>query len=93
MKTIMQLILAVSAFVAALCFDIPPSRAYYGDAPWCAVVNVGHGNVIWDCQYRTVEECVPNVLAGNRGTCSPSPWYTPKTVAPKKHRARHSQRS
>jgi hypothetical protein len=37
------------------------------------VINVGTGSVIWDCKYRSVEECVPNVLAGNRGFCNPSP--------------------
>jgi hypothetical protein len=93
MKTVVQSILAVAAFVAALGFDIPPSQAYYGNAPWCAVVSIGSGSVIWDCQYYTFEECVPNVLAGNRGTCNLSPWYTPKTIATKKHRARRAQRN
>ncbi len=45
-----------------------------GDATWCAVINLGMGDVHWDCQYRTVEECVPNVIAGNRGFCNLNPW-------------------
>ena len=95
MKTIIRLMLAVFVLAAALCFDIPPSQAYYGDGPWCAVVSVGTGDVIWDCHYRSIEECRPNVIAGNRGFCNMNPawpgWYAPKTVAPKKHRTRHVQ--
>jgi hypothetical protein len=64
--------LAGATLVAATCFEAPASYAF-GDAPWCAVSTLGSGAVSWDCQYRTVEECVPNVLAGNRGTCSINP--------------------
>jgi hypothetical protein len=92
MKTIMRLVLAVAAVAADLCFDVPASQAY-GDAPWCAVVSVGQGDVVWDCQYRSVEDCRPNVIAGNRGFCNMNPawqgWYAPKTVTPRKHRTRH----
>ena len=84
-----RLMLAVVALAAALCFDVKSSRAYYGNGPWCAVVDMGTGDVKWDCQYWTLEECVPNVLAGNRGTCNPSPWYEPKTIETQKHRKRH----
>ena len=50
------------------------------DAPWCAVINLGMGDARWDCRYRTVEECVPNVVAGDRGSCSPNP-HNPAAVA------------
>jgi hypothetical protein len=75
-----------------LVLRCPASQAY-GDAPWCAVVSVGQGDVVWDCQYRSVEDCRPNVIAGNRGFCNMNPawqrWYAPKTVTPRKHRTRH----
>jgi hypothetical protein len=91
MKTIIRLMLAFAALVAALCFNIPASRAF-GDAPWCAVINIGAGEVEWECQYRSVEECRPNVIAGNRGFCNHNPaWYAPKTVAHPMHRKRHVQ--
>jgi hypothetical protein len=86
-------LLVTAVIAAALCFYTPASRADYGDAPWCAVVSVGTGNVIWDCRFRTVEECVPNVLGGNRGFCNPNPWYAPGTVALKKRRTAHSHRN
>jgi hypothetical protein len=67
----------------------------YGDAPWCAVISLGTGDVEWDCEYRTVEECVPHVLAGNRGFCNvnpypPGPGYT--AAAPHDRHYRHHHR-
>lgn len=91
MKTIIpKLIFAGAAFAAAMCFDAPASFAY-GDAPWCAVLNMGTGDVVWDCEYRTVEECVPNVLGGNRGFCNLNPWPGPSVarVARYKHHKRY----
>jgi hypothetical protein len=65
--------IATASLSAGLLFGAPASHAS-GDAPWCAVINLGMGDVYWDCHYRTVEECVPNVIAGNRGCCNPNPW-------------------
>jgi hypothetical protein len=88
----MKLTVAAAAVAATMCFNVPASRAS-GDAPWCAVINLGDGDVHWDCQYRTVEECVPNVLAGNRGTCNQNPYWrgpsVPQTVGHHVHHKRH----
>src|SRR5580704_19016630 len=74
--TMMRIVLPVAAAAALICCDVSPSHAqYYGDAPWCAVVSIGTGGVHWDCYYNTVEACVPNVLAGNRGFCGMNPYY------------------
>jgi hypothetical protein len=93
--TIARLTLAGAAFVAATCLEAPASYAF-GDAPWCAVIELGSGEAYWDCQYRTVEQCVPNVIAGNRGFCSLNPDPGPSTVGgqPQPHyrRARHHKR-
>jgi hypothetical protein len=87
MKAFLRFSIMLTAAAAALCFHIPESRAF-GSAPWCAVVSVGTGAVIWDCQYRSIEECVPNVLAGNRGFCNVNPaWQGP--AEPRKPRRRH----
>jgi hypothetical protein len=43
-----------------------------GTAPWCAVISTGFQNTVWDCRYRSIEHCRPNVLAGNRGFCAPN---------------------
>ncbi len=90
MKPIMRLVLAVAASAAALYFNVPVSRAF-ANAPWCAVTDIGTGNMYWDCQYRSLEECRPNVLAGNRGWCNPNPYFFANPTEHKrsaKHRAR-----
>jgi hypothetical protein len=76
MKTIMRLAIIAAGF--ALGSILGPHAAHAsGDAPWCAITQVGDGDGQWDCQYETVEECVPHVQAGNRGQCSPNPYYSP----------------
>jgi Protein of unknown function (DUF3551) len=72
-KTVAKLTVGIAALAAATLFGTSPSRAY-GDAPWCAVINLGGGDVYWDCQYRTIAECVPNVTGGSRGFCNLNPW-------------------
>ncbi|MBO0717371.1 MAG: DUF3551 domain-containing protein [Rhizobiales bacterium] len=75
MKRVRFLLVAVSA---ALSFAVSPAdAAYIGNAPWCAVVNVGAGDVEWDCEYGSIEACRPNVIAGNRGFCQINPYYSP----------------
>ena len=52
-------------------------HAEAANAPWCAAINVGTGNVYWDCQYSSFDDCYRrgNILAGNRGFCNQSPYY------------------
>jgi Protein of unknown function (DUF3551) len=94
-KAMGRLTAAIAAVAAALCLQVTTSQAqYYGDAPWCAVLEVGTGAVSWHCYYRTVEECVPNVLAGNRGSCNLNPYFTasrgPATATrPARHKRQH----
>jgi hypothetical protein len=82
-----RIILATAVVTAAMSFDGSPARAY--EAPWCAVIDIGPGGVYWDCQYKSLEECAPNVLAGNRGFCNPNPAYNgPSPKTRRKHQAR-----
>ena len=76
MKTVIKLAIIAAGFALGSIFGPPAARAS-GDAPWCAIAEVGDGDGQWDCQYETVQECVPNVLAGNHGHCSPNPYYSP----------------
>ncbi len=91
-KTFAKLIIGITALAVTTWFGTSSSRAY-GDAPWCAVINIGTGTVYWDCQYRTFEACyhLGNILAGNRGFCNLNPWPGPSQVVPYKHRKRHTQ--
>jgi hypothetical protein len=89
-KIIVRLVCAATTLAAVFCFDVPASRAF-GDAPWCAVIGIGNGEVYWDCQYRTIEECVPNVIAGNRGFCNVNPYSAP-AASTAAARARHQKK-
>jgi hypothetical protein len=62
----------IAVAISLLAFGLQPTKAT--EAPWCAVKPAGMGDMQWDCQYRSVEECTPHVLAGDRGWCSPNPY-------------------
>jgi hypothetical protein len=79
----MRVCLVGALFVAAMALDTGQARAD-DRFPWCAVANIA-GNVQWDCHYRSVEACAPDVVAGNRGVCNPNPRYEPPMARPKAH--------
>jgi len=85
MRTAASLTIAVAALVAALIFRVTGSFASaYGSAPWCAVTNNGAGDMEWDCEFQTIEQCAPAVIAGNRGFCNlnpAGPQYVPAPLA------------
>lgn len=92
-NSIMRLTIATVAFALAVCFNIPASRASFGNAPWC-VMRFGD-EIYWDCQYRTSQECLASMASGNRGSCNVNPSTgpsTPTAVARPEHRRRHPQR-
>jgi hypothetical protein len=63
--------------VALASVSFSPRHAEAAAAPWCAVISLGTGDVHWDCQYHSFEDCYRrgNILAGNRGFCNASPYY------------------
>jgi hypothetical protein len=78
----MTRILLLIAATLLLFLQASPSRATYaGEAPWCAAVEIGGGDVEWDCHYASVAACAPNVIAGNRGFCVINPYYAPASYA------------
>jgi hypothetical protein len=81
---------AAAAVTAILLFGMARSdAAYVGNAPWCAVVNIGMGTMEWNCQFASVEACRPNVIAGNRGFCALNPYYVPPARQGAPHRSKH----
>ena len=68
--------ISAAALLAAVSAFLPQSAQAYATSPWCAVVNTGVGDMHWDCHYQTVEQCIPHVLAGNRGFCNENPNFT-----------------
>jgi hypothetical protein len=84
-----RIIFAAVSF-ASLALSPLPASAEYHEAAWCAVLGIGKG-VHWDCQYRSFEECRPNVLAGNRGWCNPNPYFVADAAATHHVRKRHAR--
>ena len=79
-----RVIFAAVVALAVALFALKPAKA--DEAPWCAVSKEGDH---WDCHYRSIEECRPNVVAGKRGWCSPNPYFvaTPtESRGSRKHR-------
>ncbi len=68
-----RIALVVAATATPMLVDAPASQAYY-EGPWCAVSNIGH-DVTWNCGMRSLEMCVQEVIAGNRGFCNPNPRW------------------
>ena len=86
-----RLILGTIAALAGVFAGLQPASA--SEAPWCAVISTGKESVYWDCQYNSFEDCYRrgNILAGNRGTCNPSPYYVPGSAEQKQTRKRRAR--
>ena len=81
MKTICARTVA-GLLAAVMGAGVPAAQAgSYGNAPWCAVQNLGAGDVTWDCEFRSAEDCIPHVIAGNRGFCNMNPSFVPPAAA------------
>ena len=84
----MQFVLMLVAVAAAVLLDVRASQAYQG--PWCAGTNRGGGSFVYNCSLRTFDQCVSEVIAGNRGFCSPNPYYRgPEGPPPRGKRKRY----
>ena len=59
-----SILLVGTALISA---SISPLNAEASEARWCAVISRSDGDVHWDCTYRSIEECRPNVIASNPG--------------------------
>jgi Protein of unknown function (DUF3551) len=87
----MRILLIAAVAVTALSLHARPGAAAEG--PWCAFLQVGTEAVYEDCQYRTFEECRPQILAGNRGFCNPNPrWTEPVPKSKSTRHRRHVER-
>ena len=65
----MRLMLTVAV---AMLLDLRVSQAT--QMPWCAGTSKGDF-FSYNCSLPTYEMCVQEVIAGNRGFCSPNPYY------------------
>ena len=81
--------LVAAAVLASINFS--PEHAEGAQAPWCALIDMGTGDWHWDCQYRSFGDCYGrgNILAGNRGFCTPSPYYVAGSAQQTRKRNAH----
>src|SRR5262245_42159453 len=88
--TMMRLSLAAAAALTGVFVGLQPVKA---QAPWCAVITIGEDSVVWDCQYRSFEDCYRrgNILAGNIGFCNPSPYYVAGSAEQRQTRNRRAR--
>jgi hypothetical protein len=70
----LRILLAAAALAAVATLGPSPAKAS-GDAPWCAVMNIGWQTFEHDCSFWRLKDCVPYVIAGNRGFCTPNPRF------------------
>jgi hypothetical protein len=83
----MRLMLIVVTVAVAMLLDLRVSQAT--QMPWCAGTNTGR-SFHYNCSLPTYEMCVQEVIAGNRGFCSPNPYYRgPEVVPPRAKRKRY----
>ena len=73
----MRLMLIVVTVAVAILLDLRVSQAT--QMPWCAVTSKSD---FYNCSLPTYEMCVREVIAGNRGFCSPNPYYRGPEAAP-----------
>ena len=80
----MRTILLASAIAAGTLIGAGPSRAWDGDAPWCAVVNMGAGWVTERCYYYDFESCRREITGMSSGFCNNNPRYVAQKPQPRK---------
>ena len=84
----MRLMLIIVTVAVAMLLDLRVSQA--AQMPWCAGTNKGGGVFSYNCSLPTYEMCVQEVIAGNRGFCSPNPYYRgPEFVPSRANRKRY----
>jgi hypothetical protein len=84
-------ILVAAAALTSVSFS--PGHAEGAEAPWCAVISLGTGDVHYDCQCNSFDDCYRrgSILAGNRGFCSPSPYYVAGSAEQRQTRNRRAR--
>jgi len=92
-EALMRVLLFATVVVTAILFDLRTGHAYYGNGPWCAVESVGFSTVIQDCSMRDFEQCRLLTIAGNRGFCTPNPYWTGPHEPVEPRRRTHKRRT
>ena len=62
-----------------------PAAAAYGEAPWCAIYDIGPGSSVERCEFRDFESCRQEITGGNRGFCNHNPRWIGQTGQATRH--------
>ena len=71
-------LLILFTLIGITLLGLNPAVAY-GDAPWCAIVDIGPGSSTERCEFRDFESCRQEITGGNRGFCNHNPRWTGRT--------------
>jgi hypothetical protein len=82
------LVSAIAAAVAAGALASAATTGYAAEQPWCVIYGGAQGDFT-NCQMRTFDECRQEMIAGNRGSCFPNPWYRPNGTSFSGHSGRN----
>jgi hypothetical protein len=86
----MRTILLISAIAAGTLLGPSESRAWDGDARWCAVVNMGAGWVTERCYFNDFESCRREITGMSSGFCNTNPRYVAQQPGPRKKSRKRS---
>jgi hypothetical protein len=70
-----RMILVAAAALASVSFS--PGHAEGAEAPWCAVISLGTGDVHYDCQYIPTSTVLRNLSVGQVPGRSSAPRHNP----------------
>ena len=80
-----RLLTAIAALAGVVGFGTVLGHAQaisgYNQGRYCATVFNGEGSVREICHFNDFAACQAEVIAGNRGTCGPNPYYSGNRVA------------
>jgi hypothetical protein len=91
-----KFLLATAALAGVVVLGIGLGHAQgisgYNQGRYCATVFNGEGSVREICHFNDFAACQAEVIAGNRGTCGPNPYYSAGQVSGAEKRKGKGQR-
>jgi hypothetical protein len=67
-------VLIAAAAALPLFLAAPADAQTRGGGSWCAGQTIGADSWTEDCSYRSLAACRRQVIAGNKGVCSPNAY-------------------
>lgn len=61
-------------------------RTHVYEGRWCARMDTGAERIEEDCSFDSLDVCRQQVIAGNKGFCSPNPAYAGTKPLPRRYK-------